>query len=217
MKKINILFDLDGTLIDSTDAILESFGVAYHNMHYPKPHDNLIKAQIGHPLDDMFRTLGANESEVEAFVHHYKMHYRKINQAMTTLLPNAKEAVEKAHKAANLAVVTTKTSKYSIELLKHLGIFHYFDTFVGRDDVEFPKPHPQPILKALSTLNNQYPSWMIGDTCMDLQSAKAANIDAIGVECGYVTVEELKKCGNIIKSDALEAVKAILLCNIGDK
>jgi len=216
MKKINILFDLDGTLIDSTRAILESFGIAYQNMNQSKPDDKLIKAQIGHPLEDMFVTLGVDEKEVEAFVHHYKMHYRKINQAMTTLMPHAKEAIEKAHKVANLAVVTTKTSQYSIELLRHLNVFDYFDVFVGRDDVKFPKPHPEPILKALKALDNGYSSWMIGDTCMDIQSAKAAKINAIGVECGYVPLEELKKCGNIIKSNALEAVNVVVSYNIGD-
>lgn len=214
MKTINILFDLDGTLIDSTDAILESFAVAYQSMNYEKPHNNVIKAQIGHPLDNMFRTLGAKETDVNDLVYNYKMHYREINQAMTTLLPNAIEAVEEAYKVANLAVVTTKTSKYSIELLKHLGIFDYFDAFVGRDDVEHPKPHPQPVLKALKLLDNDYPSWMIGDTCMDMQSAKAANIDAIAVECGYLTRNELEKCSNIIKSNALEAVKEIVSYNI---
>lgn len=214
MKTINILFDLDGTLIDSTDAILESFGVAYKSMNYKKPHDDLIKAQIGHPLDDMFRTLGAPNEDINDLVYNYKMHYREINQAMTTLLPFAKEAVEEAYKVANLAVVTTKTSKYSIELLKHLGIFHYFDAFVGRDDVEHPKPHPEPITKALALLDNDCPSWMIGDTCMDMQSAKAANINAVGVECGYIARHELEKCSSIIKSNALEAVREIVSYNI---
>ncbi|MEA2028050.1 MAG: HAD-IA family hydrolase [Campylobacterota bacterium] len=214
MKTINILFDLDGTLIDSTDAILESFDVAYKTMNYDKPYNDLIKAQIGHPLDDMFRTLGAKSEDVDNLVYHYKMHYRQINQAMTTLLPNATEAVIEASKVANLAVVTTKTSQYSIELLKHLGIFDYFDAFVGRDDVEHPKPHPQPVLKALKLLNNDYPSWMIGDTCMDMDSAKAANIHAVGVECGYISKKELEKCSNIIKSNALHAVREIVSYNM---
>jgi len=214
LKNINILFDLDGTLIDSTDAILESFTIAYKNMNYNKPQDDLIKVQIGHPLDEMFRTLGAKEGDVNDLVYHYKMHYRKINQAMTTLLPYAIEAVEEAAKVANLAVVTTKTSKYSIELLKHLGIFHYFDVFVGRDDVEHPKPHPEPVLKALKALDNDYASWMIGDTCMDIESAKSAKINSIAVSCGYISPKELKKCSNIIKSNALEAVREIVSYNI---
>ena len=211
MKNINILFDLDGTLIDSTTAILESFEVAYSNMKMIKPNDEDIKSQIGYPLDDMFRSLGVDESSVDKFVYHYKMHYREINQQKTTLLPKAKETLEMAYKIGNLAVVTTKTSKYSIELLKHLEIYHYFDVFIGRDDVDNPKPHKEPILKALNKMGNNYTSWMIGDTCLDMISASSANINSIGVTCGYGSLEKLQSCTNIIKDSAFEAVEEILL------
>jgi len=211
LKNINILFDLDGTLIDSTTAILESFEVAYSNMKMLKPNDEDIKSQIGYPLDDMFRSLGVDESSVDKFIHHYKMHYREINQQKTTLLPKAKETLEMAYKIGNLAVVTTKTSKYSIELLKHLEIYHYFDVFIGRDDVDNPKPNKEPILKALDKMGNNYTSWMIGDTCLDMISASSANINSIGVTCGYGSLEKLQSCTNIIKDSAFEAVEEILL------
>ncbi|SHO80290.1 Phosphoglycolate phosphatase [hydrothermal vent metagenome] len=211
MKKINILFDLDGTLIDSTDAILESFSVAYSNMNRDKPTDEDIKSQIGYPLDLMFSALGVEDEDIEEFVYQYKMHYRKINQKKTRLLPQAKESIIEAYKIANLAVVTTKTSKYSIELLKHLEIYNYFDVFIGRDDVENPKPHKEPILKALKGLNNSYPSWMIGDTCLDMLSAKGANINSIAVTCGYATISNLKECSDMIRGSTLEAVKEIQL------
>ena len=211
MKKINILFDLDGTLIDSTTAILESFEIAYKNMNEIKPNDEDIKAQIGYPLDDMFRSLGVKEEKVENFVYNYKSHYREINQQKTTLLPLAKETLQKAYKIANLGVVTTKTSKYSIELLKHLEIFHYFDVFIGRDDVDNPKPHKEPIIKALDKMGNNYTSWMIGDTCLDMISASSANINSIGVTCGYGSLEKLQSCTDIIKNNSFEAVEEILL------
>ncbi len=211
MKNINILFDLDGTLIDSTDAILESFSVAYASMKEDKPNDEDIKSQIGYPLDIMFSSLGVKEDVVDDFVYHYKMHYRKINQQKTTLLPQAKESLEEAYKIANLAVVTTKTSKYSIELLKYLEIYDYFDIFIGRDDVENPKPHKEPIIKALKGLNNNYPSWMIGDTCLDMLSAKSANINSIGVTCGYGSLKQLQSCTDTIKNSTFKAVEEIVL------
>jgi phosphoglycolate phosphatase len=126
------------------------------------------------------------------------------------LLPQAKEAVELASQHAVLGVVTTKTAKYSIELLEHMGLMHYFDVLIGREDVEHPKPHPEPILKALSKLQsdkNRY--WMIGDTPMDIIAAKAANIDSVAVTCGYADeVMLLEHTPNLSKS-ALEAVKFI--------
>ena len=208
--KMIILFDLDGTLIDSTEAILESFTVAYKTFEAEVPTDALIKAEIGHPLDAMFQTLGVEEGKVWDYVDAYKMHYRKISCAKTVLLPQAREAVELASKHATLGVVTTKTAKYSIELLEHMGLMHYFEVLVGREDVENPKPHPEPVHKALSKLQSDTTKcWMVGDTCMDMHAAKAAGVEPIAVTCGYGTEELLGQCTENIHKNALEAITFI--------
>ena len=205
-----ILFDLDGTLIDSTEAILESFAVAFKTFGKDVPEDKRIKAEIGHPLDVMFLTLGVGKDKVEAYVYAYKMHYREISCAKTVLLPDALEAVKLASKYATLGVVTTKTAKYSIELLEHMGLMDYFDVLIGREDVINPKPHPEPIEKALAKLPSDTSEvWMIGDTCMDMIAARDANVDSVGVVCGYGTVESLRKCTDNIYQNALEAVTFI--------
>jgi len=210
MKNKIILFDLDGTLIDSTEAILESFEVAFKAFNEVTPNDALIKAEIGHPLDHMFITLGVEEERVWDYVHAYKMHYREISCAKTLLLPHAREAVELATKIGILGVVTTKTAKYSIELLEHMGLMEHFDVLIGREDVQKPKPHPEPIEKALAKLPTVTDEvWMIGDTCMDMLCAKEANVGGIGVTCGYGNVESLSKCSHHIYLNALEAVQFI--------
>ena len=205
-----ILFDLDGTLIDSTEAILESFAVAFSAFDEAIPDDEAIKAEIGHPLDMMFSKLGVQETLVWDHVAAYKAHYRKISCAKTELLPQAKEAVELARSVATLGVVTTKTAKYSVELLEHMGLMSYFSVLIGREDVEHPKPDPEPIYKALAELPSDTGQvWMLGDTCMDMQAAKSANVDAIGLTCGYGTQESLSACTDKIYVNAYEAVKFI--------
>ncbi len=206
MKKI-ILFDLDGTLIDSTEAILESFAVAFKTFGSEIPSDEAIKAEVGHPLDMMFATLGVPADKVLAYVAAYKAHYRVISKEKTFLLPQAKEAVEQASTFATLAVVTTKTALYSRELLAHMGLMEHFEVLIGREDVVNPKPHPEPIHKALSLLPDVTNSvWMVGDTCMDMQAAKAAEVAGVGVTCGYGTLHSLEKCTDNIYKNALEAV-----------
>ncbi len=210
MKKI-ILFDLDGTLIDSTEAILESFGVAFKTFEEEVPHETRIKAEIGHPLDVMFVTLGVDETIVADYVHAYKMHYREISCAKTVLLPLAREAVELASKHATLGVVTTKTAKYSIELLEHMGLMSYFEVLIGREDVQNPKPHPEPIEKALASLSADASEiWMIGDTEMDMFAAKAAKVSSVGVTCGYGSAESLILCTDNVCDTALRAVEFIV-------
>ena len=206
-----ILFDLDGTLIDSTDAILESFHNSFkvHNVQNP-PHDDEIKALIGYPLDVMYASLGMPKEEVWDYVATYKEHYRKISTQKTILLENAKQSVELASSFATLGIVTTKTGKYSEVLMQHFGLMDKFDVLIGREDVQNPKPHQEPIQKALYALKadiEQESIWMIGDTKLDLLCAKNAGVHSIGVLSGYDSKETLEQYSDFIYNDALEAIK----------
>jgi len=207
-----ILFDLDGTIIDSTEAILESFKKSYEHFGETPPKTEDILPQIGHPLFDMFVNLGVKE-EVKEYVLVYKSIYSTIHTKKTKLLPKAKEAVELAHSSkAKLGVVTTKTGKYSIELLEFFALMQYFSVLIGSEDVKKHKPDSEPIYEALKRLNVT-PSnrvYMIGDTCMDMIAAKRAGVVGIGVEFKYTPLEELQKCTSVVKSGVFEAVSNIL-------
>ncbi len=206
---MTILFDLDGTLIDSTDAILEGFEVAYNTFGEPAPYSEDIKSFIGYPLDIMFERLGCKGDKWD-YVDAYKKHYRIISRAKTSLLSLAREAIEEARRFATLGIVTTKTAKYSEELLEHMGVMHHFDVLIGRESVENPKPHAEPIHKAIKHLDASYEStWMIGDTLLDIHSANSAGIKSIGVLCGYGKKNELEKYTKYITDTAFDAVKLI--------
>ena len=204
---MTILFDLDGTLIDSTEAILESFHNSFDVHNFPHADDEAIKALIGHPLDVMYSELGVDEKVVWDFVTTYKEHYRVISTQKTVLLPQAKEAVELAATFARLGIVTTKTGKYSQVLMEHFGLMDYFEVLIGREHVENPKPHAEPIEKAIAEMGvSKKGCWIIGDTRLDLGSAKNADIGSIGVLSGYDNAEQLKTLTDIIDADVLQAV-----------
>ncbi|MEA3354374.1 MAG: HAD family hydrolase [Campylobacterota bacterium] len=211
-KQKTILFDLDGTLIDSTEAILESFYYAFdkHDFEFKGKIEDITK-EIGYPLDVMFHTLGVPKNIVWDFVDSYKENYQIIANDKTILLPNAVEAVKLASSFATLAVVTTKTTQYSKVLLEKLELLHYFETMIGRQEVVNPKPHPEPILKALENLNIGATKdvYMIGDTKLDLIAANEAKISSVAVLCGYGKKEELSIFTEHIVNDSLEAVKSI--------
>jgi len=208
---MTILFDLDGTLIDSTEAILESFDVALSAFGEVAFDEAAIKAEIGHPLDVMFRTLGVSEEKVWDYVAAYKAHYRIIACEKTVLLPRAREAVALAAAHAKLGVVTTKTAEYSREMLAYMGMMDYFEVLIGREDVTHPKPHPEPIYKALEAIDvSKSECWMVGDTPMDMLAAKAAGIDSIAVCCGYAEKDVLAEYTRNIMPDAYEAVQFIV-------
>lgn len=206
-----ILFDLDGTLIDSTDAILSTFNHSFKELNFDfKGNDEDIKSLIGYPLDIMYARLGVEESKVWDFVDAYKNRYRIISKEQTTLLENAYEAVELASKIARVSVVTTKTRAYTMPLLEHFNIAQFFEIVTGRENVQNPKPHPEPILTTLEKMNYDkklHDVWMIGDTKLDLIAANDANINSIGLLCGYGEEEELRKYTNFIETTALDAIK----------
>ncbi|WP_456456482.1 HAD family hydrolase [Nitratifractor sp.] len=207
---ITILFDLDGTLIDSTEAILESFAQTFELLGGAVPEVGRIKEQIGYPLADMYRNLGIEEERIEEYVHAYKEHYRQVHTLKTVLLPGAKEAVEAAAAFARLGIVTTKTGRYSRELLEHFGLMGYFEVLIGSEDVRRHKPHPEPILQALERMGaSKEGAWMIGDTCLDIRAAKAAGVRPLGLSCGYGEEESLRACGARCFPDPLSAVEKI--------
>ncbi len=212
--KTTILFDLDGTLIDSTEAIIESFYKAFEIMDSKYPNREDIESKIGYTLEDIFRFLGVDERLVDKHVSAYKAHYREISRAKTFLLEGALEAIELASSFARLGVVTTKTARYSTELLEHMNVMHYFETLVGREDVVNVKPHPEPIYKALEQMGKNEADeknniWMIGDTYLDVEAAKNAGIRHVALMTGYGDKKELERVSDILVKDALEAVKII--------
>jgi phosphoglycolate phosphatase len=209
-KEKIILFDLDGTLIESTDAIVSTFYHSFNelNFNFNGSVDD-IKSLIGYPLDIMYKELGIEKDKINDFITSYKNRYRVISIEQTTLLENAFEAVKQASKIGRVSVVTTKTRMYTIPLLEHFGIAHFFEVVTGRENVQNPKPHPEPILLTLEQMNydkNLHDVWMIGDTKLDLIAANAANIKSIGVLCGYGEESELRVYTDFIQNDALDAI-----------
>ena len=209
---MTILFDLDGTLIDSTEAILYSFDYSFSKFGIKSPKDELITPLIGVPLPQMFQKLGISDDLVDDMVKSYKECYQKIHTQKTKLLPDSKEALQIAKDIdATMAVVTSKTGKYSIELLEYFGIMKYFDTVVGSEDVTYHKPHPQPINTALKRLNkNTKDCYMIGDTCIDMSAAKNAKVKGLALLCGYGDNDSLNRCSNNVFQSVKDAVTYIV-------
>ena len=205
-----ILFDLDGTLIDSTPAILFGFHNSFLIHNDTPPSDDAIKAQIGHTLEDIMSALGVQNYKIKSYVDAYKDSYKSVYLKQTTLLNSAFEALQLATNISDVGIVTTKTTRYSIDILENLGVMRFIKTVVGRDDVKLPKPNSEPINLALSRLSKDNKNaFMIGDTKLDLLAANNANVIGLGLLCGYGDEKSLRQHTNFIFKNALEAVKFI--------
>ncbi|EAH6880947.1 TPA: HAD family hydrolase [Campylobacter jejuni] len=209
-----ILFDLDGTLIDSTDAILNSFQGAFKALGLTSKNNEEIKNLIGYPLEQMFRMLYPDKVNLsKEFVLAYREIYAQIYLEQTTLLPKAKEALELGSEIADLGIVTTKGGKFTPILLDYLRVKKFFKTLITLEDVTNPKPSSEPIILALKRLNKtQENAYMIGDTILDIQAAISANITPLALTCGYGNENELK-AHSMVFLNAYEAVNYMARLN----
>jgi phosphoglycolate phosphatase len=209
---ISVGFDLDGTLIDSTDAIVASFFHAFHEMGQTPPSREAIVATISATLEDQFRLL-ANIDVAEA-VRVYREHYLRTSPATTVLLPGVVEALDRlAHAGIPMGVATSKKRSSAEPLLRHLQIDKYFKACIGPEDVARPKPHPDPIHTLMRQMSVTQPGGLIyiGDTHFDAEAARAADAPFIGVTTGYATRAELEACGaRTIVDSMAEAVNCVL-------
>jgi 2-phosphoglycolate phosphatase len=185
-------FDLDGTLIDSTDAIVASFMHAFDALRRPSPPRDTIVSTISLPLEHQFRLLGVTNVTEAAAV--YREHYVREAPATTRVLPGVREALERLHAAGiPMGVATSKKRSSAEVLLPHLGIAHYFACCIGPEDVARPKPDPEPIL-ALAGRMGVAPADLlyVGDTALDVAAARAAGAACWAVTTGYHSREELE-------------------------
>lgn len=209
MKEKVLLFDLDGTLIDSTQAILESFINASLFFGYNfKGREEEIARLIGHPLREMFIQMGLPKEQIEECVKLYRSNYERIYLEKTILLPKVKDSFKTLPSSYLLGVVTSKSSFFSKKILENLGMLDYFFVVVGIDDVKEPKPSAEPILRALEGIEyDKSRVYMIGDTFFDMQAARNADVVGIGVQGKYD--KNLKEYTDFVFEDMQQALDYI--------
>lgn len=198
MKEIElIIFDLDGTLIDSKIDLANSVNHALDELNVPEKDTSLIAKYIGGGITNLMKlSLGRdNESELKRAVEIFKTHYGKHLTDNTVLYPHIEEALDyfsKKHKV----VITNKTSDYTKAILKKLGVIDRFDIILGAEDVEKRKPSPYPIKKVINILNvSNKKTIIVGDMATDIAAGRNADICTCGVTYGLGAREDLLNAG----------------------
>lgn len=186
-----VTFDLDGTLIDSTDAIVDSFVHTFETLGLDVPSREAILKPIGHVLGRHFSMLTDHDGEECMAI--YREHYNAHACDRTVLLPGAREALEAfSERGLSLAFATSKRRYASELILEHLGVLAFFEFRIGPEDVTRPKPHPEALHKVLKHFGLEGSEMaFIGDTHFDVLAAKEAGVAALAVTTGYETRAEL--------------------------
>ncbi len=170
-----LLFDLDGTLLDSIDLLLECMEFAFAG-RATVPARPAWTAGIGIPLREQMRGFDVAEHEVELLVSRYRLHQDARLERLTTLFPGAAESVAWARQhGVALGVVTSKGRGMTERSLRHVGLRAAFDVIITADDTNKHKPDPTPVREALARLGVP-PSraLFVGDSTHDMHAGRAA-------------------------------------------
>jgi pyrophosphatase PpaX len=177
-----ILFDLDGTLIDTNELIIASFTHTVGKYgERPYTREEIIEF-IGPPLVDSLQKVNPN-NDVEEMMATYREHNYANHEKYVKAYPTVVETIKKLKAAGyQLGIVTTKlsdTAKLGLELT---GMADMFEVLIGLDDVVNAKPHPEPILTAIEKLQaNPMTTLMVGDNYHDIEAGHNAGVQTAGV------------------------------------
>ncbi|MBQ3253091.1 MAG: prolipoprotein diacylglyceryl transferase [Acholeplasmatales bacterium] len=177
-----ILFDLDGTLLNTKPLIDRSF---IHTFEHFRPDyvlkDEELDSFFGPTLYQTFSKYSNDEKEIEAMIQYYRDYNIPHHDEMVKPFPGAKDILKTLHKKGyKLGVVSSKKTDLVKHGLELFGLLEYMDIVIGADEVENHKPAPDGILLAKKELNGNNVAY-VGDTLNDMAAAKAAGVKAIGV------------------------------------
>lgn len=188
-----IVFDWDGTVVDSTQVIVNSIQSACRDLDLPIPSDNAARHVIGMGLQQALRHAvpKAPDDMLQPMVERYRHHYFAQDDSIT-LFEGAKETIARLHDAGYLLAVATGKSRNGLERsMLASGMGGYFHATRTADQTH-SKPHPAMLLEIMDELGiAPERALMVGDTTHDLQMAINAGVDAIGMTHGAHPAAEL--------------------------
>jgi pyrophosphatase PpaX len=184
-----VLFDLDGTVLDSIDMILASLRHALQTHLDWDPPDPILVRGVGTPLREQFFDhageaaqvrghAAPDEALVAALCATYLDHNRAHHDALIRPFPDADQTLARLKAGGvKLGIVTSKPQGTARRGLRVTGLEHYFPVVIGADDVRNTKPHPEPVFTALEALGvPALGTLFVGDSPHDLHAGRAAGV-----------------------------------------
>lgn len=188
MKKLDtILFDLDGTLINTNDIIIRSFRSTF-DRHFPNVlvTDEEIHSFIGPTLEQTFGEYTKDPFVIQDMINSYREYYVVYEIGNFQIYPDVLKVVtDLKEKGYRLGILTSKFKEAAWPSFTHYGLENVFDSFTALDDVEHPKPHRNAVDVALGNFPNHKQAIMIGDNQGDVLAGKNAGIYSAGVAWSF--------------------------------
>jgi pyrophosphatase PpaX len=195
LKVKGILFDLDGTIVDSREAYLEAARTAFEALGQAPP-ENRNALEIPRRLEQNLPIDGIVKSDVRKFLNFYLECYYKVTKIKTKPVPNVQSTLKILSRKAKLALITMRFVPKTavLEDLTKFGLAEYFTYIVTALDTHKPKPSPEALIKTVKALDvNMCDCVIVGDSIIDMRAGKAAGAMTVAVLSGLFSREALSR------------------------
>lgn len=189
-RKKGIIFDLDGTIIDSYPPITKAMKMAFKEMGISPPKDDEIRKMVGVPLNEIMSKFsnGAPQKGVELFRRFYEMEFRNG----TRVIRGVRSVLKELKKNYSLALVSNKHERFVKEIIKWKKLGLFFDFSVGESENLPPKPSPRMLEMAINFQKlSPEECLFVGDTAVDYITAEKIGVEFVGVTTGSECAESL--------------------------
>ena len=210
----NIIFDLDGTLTDSEQGIINSVYAACRKLKIATPGSGSYHHHIGIPLQEYFRkTIGIPDEKIDAAVTYFREYYGKKGVYENRLYPGIYRLLENLSAVSGLFVATSKLEKYALVVLDNFEIRRFFKGIAGADASGTHAGKTELVRKiiALHHIEKGNATVMVGDKKMDIDAAHDCGIDSIGIIYGYALPGEIETAGPTHLAGSVEDLGKLLL------
>jgi pyrophosphatase PpaX len=207
-----ILFDLDGTLIDSIELILGAARHAFVDFVGHAPSDEEWRAGIGRPLQSVLREFAPDDAEAARLFGRYRAYQLEHHDRLVRPYEGIVDVVRSLAAAGHpMALVTSKADWMAEKAMVLVGLDRLIPTIVGCDTCVNHKPHPEPVERALALLGAPASDAIfVGDSPHDVESGRAAGVATVGVSWGAFTREELERAGADVVIDRVEELRGVV-------
>jgi pyrophosphatase PpaX len=197
VRRLAVLFDLDGTLIDSIELIVSAARHAFGSRAGPAPSTEEFVAGIGRPLIAQFGPYCATDQEMQALIASYRQYQLAHHDSLTTAYDGIPAAIQTLDEAGHaLAVVTSKVDALANRALVHVGLAPRFPVVIGCDATTRHKPDAEPVLLALERTGVAAADGIfVGDSPYDILAGRAAGVLAVGALWGPFPRHVLEDAG----------------------
>ena len=208
-----VLFDFDGTLVDTTEMIHQSMKHATSSVLGRKdiPRETLL-ANVGRPLPRQMELIDAENAEL--LLEAYRSHHEQHHDTLIGEFPGVEESLARLGSAGIKVAVVTSKRRLSVEMaLKNFpGLRNVVDRFVTLEDTTEHKPNPEPLLRALELLGvSKERAAYVGDSPFDVEAAKAAGLANVAVSWGAFSEDRLREAEpDHLVTDIRSAVDVLL-------